>query len=67
VANTVKLTPAQLAAELLKLEREHGMSSVVFFEKYQAGEMGDSKDVMRWAWLWSVALRTRTTAPSIPA
>ena len=58
MARTETLTPERLRAELVRLETEHGMSTAEFFERYQAGEMGDSKAVMRWAWLCSVAVRS---------
>ena len=64
MAKRVELTPEQLVEELSRLESEYGMPSDVFFERYQAGGMGDSKDVMRWAWLCSVTARNRVLAPT---
>jgi hypothetical protein len=39
----------ELTRELCELEREFGMKSADFYEKYQRGEMGDSDRVMHWA------------------
>jgi len=64
MARIIKLTPEQLAQELAKLEQEHGMTSLEFFERYQAGEMGDSETYMHWAWLCGVALRRGLLTPS---
>ena len=62
MARTELLTPDRLRAELGRLETEHGMSSAEFFERYQAGTMGDSKAVMRWSWLCSIAARAGVLA-----
>lgn len=67
MTRTVKLTSETLSDELLKLEREYGMPSATFFERYQAGEMGDSKAMMRWAWLCSVAVRAGELTRPVPA
>jgi len=42
----------ELSQELYELEREFGMKSVEFHEKYKRGEMGDSGKVMHWAMLY---------------
>jgi len=57
MATVVRLTSRELTNEMEKLERQYRMSSLDFFEKYQAGEMGDEQALLRWAWLCSVALR----------
>ena len=67
MARTEILTPERLRAELARLEAGHGLSSAEFFERYQAGEMGDSKAIIRWAWLCSVAVRSGVLAPSVRA
>ena len=67
MARTEVLTPERLRAELARLEAQHGMSSAEFFERSQAGDMGDSKGVMRWAWLCAVAARSGVLAPSVRA
>lgn len=58
MARMESLTPERLREELAQLEFEHGMSSAEFVERYAAGEMGDSKAIMRWAWLCAVAARS---------
>jgi len=32
-----------------RFEKKFGMSSVVLYQKYRTGEMGDSAEVMRWS------------------
>jgi hypothetical protein len=39
----------ELAVELHDLELKYGMTSAVFFEKYQRGEMGDAMPFIHWA------------------
>lgn len=39
----------QLVRDLTLLEQKHGVSSAVFYERYQRGEMGDEIEFMRWA------------------
>jgi hypothetical protein len=58
VAKVTRLTRKMLLDELARLEREHGMSSTDFFERYQQGRMGDSEEMMYWAGLCSMALRS---------
>ncbi len=53
----VKLTPERLAEELTELERAYSMSSAEFYGRYQAGELGDSEEVMYWAGLCATALQ----------
>ena len=67
MARAESLTPERLRAELARLEAQHGMSSAEFFERYQAGTMGDSKAVVRWAWLCSVAVRTGALTHTVRA
>lgn len=67
MARTEVLTPERLRAELARFEAEHRMSSAAFFERYQTGEMGDAKPIMRWAWLCAVAVRSGMLAPSVHA
>ena len=38
-----------LKADLLAHEHRHGMSSDVFIARYQAGELGDKRDLVAWA------------------
>ena len=39
----------ELLKELKQFEQKFSMSTVEFYRQYRAGEMGDSRDVMRWA------------------
>ena len=39
----------ELAAELSEYERQYGMTSAEFMERYQKGEMGDAPDMIDWA------------------
>ena len=57
MAKTTRLTPELLQDELARYEGRYKMPSLDFLDKYQSGQMGDSREVMRWAWLCSVALR----------
>jgi len=38
-----------LERDMALLEQAHGLSSPEFFRRYQAGEMGDSIEYVRWA------------------
>lgn len=38
-----------LVQQLTRFEAKHGMSTIEFYTKYLAGEMGDSKPIMEWA------------------
>ena len=59
MASTTRLTPESLQQELAAFEERYGLASADFLEQYQAGKMGDSRDVMRWAWLCSVSISRR--------
>lgn len=48
---------AALAEELTTYEQRFALSSVHFFEKYQAGEMGDDADVFEWQVLYKMHQR----------
>lgn len=48
---------ADLASELNAYEERFTMSSAHFFEKYQAGEMGDDADVFEWQVLYKMYQR----------
>ena len=69
MAKVVKLTKGQLAERLAELEREVGMPAADFYDRFRAGEMGDSPQVMTWAGLCYMALRngllTSSTSTSI--
>lgn len=48
---------AELTSELNAYEERFAMPSAHFFEKYQAGEMGDDADVFEWQILYKMAQR----------
>lgn len=48
---------AELTSELNVYEERFAMPSAHFFEKYQAGEMGDDADVFEWQILYKMAQR----------
>ncbi len=39
----------EIIRELTRLEIKHGMASQLFWQKFQAGEMGDDIEWVRWA------------------
>lgn len=43
----------ELADEIREYEKQYGLDSEVFYEKYQRGEMGDDREIMHWAMLYS--------------
>ena len=49
----------ELSQGLHELEREFGMKSVEFYEKYQRGEMEDSEKVMHWAMICDSSLECK--------
>ena len=57
MASTTRLTPESLKQQLATYEEQYGITSTDFLERYQAGKMGDARDVMHWAWLCSVAVK----------
>ena len=57
MASTTRLTPESLAEQLSAFEERYGISSTTFVEQYHAGKLGDDRDMMRWAWLCSVAVK----------
>lgn len=44
-----QVSSSDLKRELEAFEEKYGMSSAQFYEKFQAGAMGDSADVVLWA------------------
>ncbi len=48
----------ELKAELKAFEDRFHMSSEVFFNKYSAGELGDSADFFEWSSLYRMYLRS---------
>lgn len=43
--------------KLEKSEKKYNLSSKIFYEKYQAGEMGDDESIMVWAGEYQFFLR----------
>ena len=39
----------QLVRDLMRFELQYGLDSAEFFSRFEAGEMGDAMDFMRWA------------------
>ena len=68
MADVVRLSIEQLAEQLATLERESGMSPTVFYERFRAGELGDSDQVMHWAGVCYMAQRNGllTIPPGAP-
>jgi len=48
--------------QLQRFEKKFGMSSVVFYQRYQEGKMGDSAEVMRWAAVYEAYLSLMQTS-----
>ena len=51
----------QLERQLAQLEQTHGLGSVEFYRRYQAGEMGDDVAIVAWAGRYRLYLRLRRT------
>jgi hypothetical protein len=66
MASTTRLTPESLKQQLVTYEERYGLTSTDFLEKYHAGKMGDARDVMRWAWLCTVAVKLGMLAARKP-
>ena len=49
----------ELAADLRCFEEKHAMASEDFYRRFQAGKMGDDLDIMEWAAVYDIYLRTR--------
>jgi hypothetical protein len=50
----------ELAERLREYEQRYGMSSSDFYERYQRGEMGDEREIMRWAILYGAFIEHRS-------
>lgn len=48
-----------LERDLADLERQYQMSSEVFFQRWQAGQLGDGADFMDWNALYQMACQVR--------
>ncbi|MCP4166925.1 MAG: hypothetical protein GY759_13690 [Chloroflexi bacterium] len=49
----------QVIRDLAQLELRHGMNSEKFFARFEAGEMGDEIDLIRWAIKYEVYKETK--------
>lgn len=49
-----------LERDLCELEKQYGMSSEEFFQRWQAGKMADTADFMDWNALYRMANEVRT-------
>jgi hypothetical protein len=46
----------ELTSMLQEYEQKHGYSTVEFYRRYEAGELGDDDDLMMWAGLYHLYL-----------
>jgi hypothetical protein len=51
----------QLQRELMQLELQHGLPSSEFYTRYQAGQMGDTVEIIGWAGRYRLFLELRNT------
>lgn len=51
----------RLQRELMQLEQRHGLSSSEFYTRYQAGQIGDTVEVIGWAGRYRLFLELRNT------
>ena len=49
-----------LDRELIAFEQKHGMASALFFLRFEAGELGDALDFIRWAGRYELYLHLKT-------
>ncbi len=52
----------QVIRELTQYELRHGMTSSVFFARFEAGELGDEIDLIRWANKYEVYRETKNVS-----
>lgn len=50
-----------LDRELIQFEQKHSLSSSDFYQHFQAGELGDTMDFIRWAGRYEMYLRLKGT------
>ena len=43
-----------LTASLAEFEKQYGLSSKLFFEKFQSGQMGDDADMFEWSAIYQM-------------
>ena len=51
-----RLTFSELSERLSTYEQEYGYSTIEFYRRYEAGELGDDDDLMMWAGLYHLYL-----------
>lgn len=51
-----RLTFEELSERLREYERRYGYSTIEFYERFEAGELGDDDDLMMWAGLYHLYL-----------
>jgi hypothetical protein len=51
-----RLTFDELSERLSTYEQEYGYSTIEFYRRYEAGELGDDDDLMMWAGLYHLYL-----------
>ncbi|MGQ9627847.1 MAG: hypothetical protein ACUVV0_13195 [Anaerolineae bacterium] len=51
----------EVVRELTLLERQYGMTSQDFYEKFQRGELGDESDFFHWATRYEIYLEMKET------
>jgi hypothetical protein len=51
-----KVDLSELTNMLGEYERKYGYSTIEFFRRYSAGELGDSDDLMMWAGIYHLYL-----------
>ena len=51
-----RLTFDELSERLHMYEQRHGYSTIEFYRRFQAGELGDDDDLMMWAGLYHLYL-----------
>jgi hypothetical protein len=57
MARTILLTDDRLREDLERFEREHGMMSAEFYERFTAGLVEHDPDLMQLAWTYEVAVQ----------
>jgi hypothetical protein len=63
MARIVRLTKQQLAEKLAELESELKMPAQEFYDRYLAGELGDSPETLHWAGVCYLALQSGLLTP----
>ncbi|HIE26353.1 TPA: hypothetical protein EYP66_03615 [Candidatus Poribacteria bacterium] len=64
---TPEVVLGELLKELKQFEQKFSMSTVEFYRQYCMGEMGDSRDVMRWAAFYESYMNVvKTLMPKSP-